>query len=233
MLRRLQHHRPRLLISAVLGLLIYIILLSAALSGSMRFITAWDIAVVVFLVLMLIRTARSTPQTLRFEARLEDERAWVILMLVVVAALASLVAIGSLLHEAKDLTGLAAVVQIGLAAATILLSWLLAHTMFAVHYARAYYDDPPDAQAPAHEEERHDEAANGKIAGGLEFPHEAKPDLWDFLYFSFVIGMTSQVSDVQVVSRRMRRLALGHGVIAFLFNTVILALSINLLAGLL
>ena len=232
MLRRLQHHRPRLLISAVLGLLIYI-LLPAALSGSMRFITAWDIAVVVFLVLMLIRTARSTPQTLRFEARLEDERAWVILMLVVVAALASLVAIGSLLHEAKDLTGLAAVVQIGLAAATILLSWLLAHTMFAVHYARAYYDDPPDAQAPAHEEERHDEAANGKIAGGLEFPREAKPDLWDFLYFSFVIGMTCQVSDVQVASRRMRRLTLGQGLIAFLFNTVILALSINLLAGLL
>ena len=231
MLRRLQHHRPRLLISAVLGLLIYI-LLPAALSGSMRFITAWDIAVVVFLVLMLIRTARSTPQTLRFEARLEDERAWVILMLVVVAALASLVAIGSLLHEAKDLTGLAAVVQIGLAAATILLSWLLAHTMFAVHYARAYYDDPPDAQAPAHEEERHDEAANGKIAGGLEFPHEAKPDLWDFLYFSFVIGCASQTADVETTSAEMRVITLLHGVISFFFNTTVLALTINIAAGL-
>src|SRR5438309_1419820 len=70
-------------------------------------------------------------------------------------------------------------------------------------------------------------------AGGLAFPGEANPDYWDFLYFSFVVGMTCQVSDVEVTGRVMRRLTLGHGIIAFLFNTVILALSINLLAGLL
>jgi uncharacterized membrane protein len=230
MLRRLRHHRPRLLAAAIVGPGVYL-LLPATLSFGMRFIVAWDIAVALFLVLMLILAARATPQTLRLEARLEDERAWVILALVVAAALASLVAIGSVLHDAKDLQGLAAAGPIGLAGATILLSWLLAHTMFALHYARAYYDDPPGTPTPPRRQES--DGKDAKIAGGLDFPHEAKPDFWDFLYFSFVIGMTCQVSDVQVGSRRMRRLALGHGLIAFLFNTVILALSINLLAGLL
>jgi uncharacterized membrane protein len=101
------------------------------------------------------------------------------------------------------------------------LSWGFAHLLFAIHYAHAFYDDSPTAHDPK------------AVARGLEFPGEKDPDYWDFLYFSFVVGMTCQVSDVQVTGRLMRRLTLGHGIIAFLFNTVILALSINLLAGLL
>lgn len=92
------------------------------------------------------------------------------------------------------------------------------HTMFALHYAHGYYRD--DCQD-----------ANLEQAGGLDFPQDTQPDYWDFLYFSFVIGMTCQVSDVQVVSKAMRKLALGHGILTFFFNTVILALSINIIAG--
>ena len=99
-------------------------------------------------------------------------------------------------------------------------SWFLIHTVFAMHYAHGYYHDE-------------DEGPGFASAGGLEFPNEKEPDFLDFAYFSFVIGMTCQVSDVQVSSQGMRRLALVHGLLSFVFNTVILALSINLASGLL
>ena len=99
-------------------------------------------------------------------------------------------------------------------------SWFLIHTVFAMHYAHGYYRDE-------------DEGPDFASAGGLEFPNEKEPDFLDFAYFSFVIGMTCQVSDVQVSSQGMRRLALVHGLLSFVFNTVILALSINLASGLL
>jgi uncharacterized membrane protein len=120
-----------------------------------------------------------------------------------------------LLHEARAASGHLSVELTLLAGATILLSWLFAHTAFAVHYANDYYAD-----------------AAASRPKGLLFPGgHADPDYWDFLYFSFVVGMTCQVSDVQVATRFWRRLVLAHGVVSFLFNTVVLALCINLLAG--
>jgi uncharacterized membrane protein len=102
-----------------------------------------------------------------------------------------------------------------LAGITILLSWLLAHTVFALHYAHEYFRDLAENRPP-----------------GLNFPSEHDdPDYWDFLYFSFVVGMTAQVSDVQVLTQPWRRLVLAHGILSFLFNTVVLALSINLFAA--
>ena len=106
-----------------------------------------------------------------------------------------------------------------LAGITVVLSWLFAHTIFAVHYAHDYYNDlaesrPPGLGFPKQNEEEHED-----------------PDYWDFLYFSFVVGMTAQVSDVLVLTQRWRRVVLAHGILSFLFNTVVLALSINLLAG--
>ena len=107
-----------------------------------------------------------------------------------------------------------------LAAATVVSSWFLIHTVFTMHYAHAYYRDDDD-----------DPSTIG--SGGLEFPNEKEPDFLDFAYFSFVIGMTCQVSDVQISSQGIRRLALVHGLLSFLFNTVVLALAINLASGLL
>jgi uncharacterized membrane protein len=103
---------------------------------------------------------------------------------------------------------------------TIIASWMLVHTIFAIHYAHEYYQPkqtPNDCDTDS---------------SGLDFPDDIEPDYWDFLYFSFVIGMTSQVSDVQVTSRTMRRLSLIHGILSFFFNTTILAMTINLIAGL-
>ncbi len=100
---------------------------------------------------------------------------------------------------------------------TLLVSWLMTHTTFAFRYAHEYYDVDPGTG----------------IVGGLEFPSEKRPDYLDFMYFSLVLGMTFQVSDVQITSRKFRRLAAVHGLLSFLYNTIILALTVNLAAGLL
>jgi uncharacterized membrane protein len=234
-LNRLSHNRPRLFVSLLGGAIVYA-LLPSDLTAPIRFVGAWDLGIVAFLTLVLGMVVRATPQTVRFRARREDEKAWVILVLVVGAALASMIAIGIVLHQAKDLKGWLATGAIALAGLTILLSWLMAHTMFALHFAHAYYGDEPgadDGPPDANDKAAGAETRVGDVAGGLEFPGEKEPDYWDFLYFAFVVGMTCQVSDVQVSSRRMRRLTLGHGLIAFLFNTVVLALCINILASLL
>ena len=105
-----------------------------------------------------------------------------------------------------------------LVAVTLFVSWLMTHTTFAFRYAHEYYEV--------------DDGAAG-ICGGLEFPGEKRPDYLDFLYFSLVLGMTFQVSDVQITARKFRRLAAAHGLLSFLFNTIILALTVNIAAGML
>jgi len=117
--------------------------------------------------------------------------------------------------ESKE-AGLA--LYLPVAVAGILLSWAMVHCMFTLHYAHIYYDD--------------DETDNTRHTGGLEFPSEKNPDYLDFAYFSFVIGMTFQVSDVEISNKKLRRLALLHGLLAFGLNTFVVALTINLVAGL-
>lgn len=98
-----------------------------------------------------------------------------------------------------------------LATATIALSWTMIYVVFALHYAHEYY-----------------RSAKG---GGLNFPDDDKPDYWDFIYFSFVIGMTAQVSDVGITDKTIRRTATAHGVVSFFFNTALLALMVNIAAS--
>ena len=136
--------------------------------------------------------------------------------LITIAACISIVAIGLILQDRGNENSLL-FLHLGLAIMTIVSSWLLVHTIFAQHYAHIYY------QA--------DRTLAESKADGLDFPGEIEPDYWDFLYFSFVIGMTSQVSDVSVTSRQMRRLSLLHGILAFFFNTTIVAMAINIVAG--
>jgi uncharacterized membrane protein len=211
--------RPRLF-AASLGSIVVFLLLPDTVGLPIRFVLGWDLGAAAYIAMTLTMMARS-PQRLRYRAQLEDASKWAILALMVAASLASLLSIGFVLHEAKNQTGWVADEHVLIAGGTILLSWGFAHLLFAIHYAHAFYDDSPTAEDPE------------AVSGGLKFPGEKNPDYWDFLYFSFVVGMTCQVSDVQVTGRIMRRLTLSHGVISFLFNTVILALSINLLAGLL
>jgi uncharacterized membrane protein len=187
-----------------------------------RALGGWDIATACYLVLVFRMMARATPATMRTHAEREDEGRWAILGFGVAAACASLGAIVSMLAGTKDLPSPTAGLHIALAATTVLLSWLFLHTTFALHYAHDYYGSSDDGQG-----------RGARTRGGLAFPDETAPDYLDFLYFSVVIGMTGQVSDVAVSSRPLRRLALLHGVIAFFFNTVILALAINIAASVL
>lgn len=211
--------RPRLLISIGISGLVFL-LFPEWLRLSARIIIAWDSGAICFLVLAWAMITSATPQKMRHRARVEDEGRWTILILVVVAACMSLLAIGFLLKDQKGLTAFILTLHLALAGVTVVCSWLLTHTMFALHYAHDYYRDSDLSSAKSTDKAR-----------GLDFPQEELPDYCDFLYFSFVIGMTCQVSDVQITSQAMRRLALMHGVLTFFFNTVILALSINIIAG--
>lgn len=214
--RRLRQH-PRLAIAAALGILVYL-LLPARIAESMRLLAAFDLAATAFLGAIWIMMARATTADMRRRAQGEDEGRHVVLALSAAVAMAILLSIAIELHGIRDLPPTAAGPRVALAVVTILLAWFFMNTMFALHYAHSFYGD---ADGPADAEAR-----------GLVFPGRADPDYWDFLYFSFVIGMTFQVSDVQIESHRLRRVGLAHGVLAFFFNVVVLALTINIVAGL-
>lgn len=210
--------RPRLLISILVSGLVCI-LLPNWLHLPTRIIIAWNCGVICFLTLAWSMINSATPEKMRRNAQRQDEGRLAILTLVVAAACVSLFAIGVMLKNTKDLSITILTLHVTLAGMTVISSWLLIHTMFAFHYAHYYYRNDS-------------ESANDDNVKSLDFPQENQPDYWDFLYFSFVIGMTCQVADVDITSRITRKLALVHGVLTFFFNTVILAISINIIAGL-
>lgn len=211
--------KSRLLLSIIVFGIIYV-LLPPWMQQPTRLITAWDASATCFLALAWLTMNAATPQKMRRNAQRQDNSRLIIASLVIASACASLLAIGFMLKGSKNIPEWLLTLHIVLSVITITISWLLTHTMFALHYAHRYYRDDKEVSISIH-------------AGGLEFLGEDQPDYWDFLYFSFVIGMTCQVSDVQTKSSPMRRLALIHGVLSFIFNTVILAISINIVAGLL
>ncbi len=174
---------------------------------STKLLVGWDVGVALYLALSLQMALRSSFEKMRSRAALQDEGALAVLLLPVAAAVASLAAIFAELVLAKG-SGHHAL-HVGLAVLTITLSWTFIQVIFAMHYAHEYY-------------------GNGQRANGLQFPGTDKPDYWDFAYFSFVIGMTFQVSDVAVTNRAIRRLVVAHGILSFVYNTAILALTVNL-----
>jgi uncharacterized membrane protein len=184
-------------------------------------IATWDTFVFCVLFLAWLTILTTPVHKLRSRAKEQDVSRLVIFVFVVVAACAALFAVGFLIsvHKAELRGHLTA--HLLLALGTVVFSWSVVHTVFGLRYAHAFYGDSDDPGAD-------------EYAGGLLFPgSEQMPDYFDFAYFSFVIGMTCQVSDVQVTSRRMRRLTLVHSVLSFGFNTVILALLINTVSSLL
>jgi uncharacterized membrane protein len=217
-MRRLLHQlraRPRLLSAAAIGAATYA-LLPTEHAASTRALIAWDVGAVLYLVLALIMIARATVDHMRWRARVQDDGAAAVLFLTVVAAIASLAAIVLELSGMKGLTSSGQVFRIGLVGLTFAASWLLIHTSFALHYAHAYYGHAASQASPP-----------------LDFPGTAAPIYGDFLYFALVIGMTSQTADVAIASTRMRRLVMLHGLVAFAFNTTLLALTVNIAASLL
>ena len=214
--RHMRQH-PRLAISTALGIILYF-LLPAAIGESARLLAAFDLAATGFLAAIWIMMTRATPTDMRRRAQAEDEGRYVVLALSTAVASAILLSIAFALHGIREQPPGDAGAHVALAVVTILLAWFFMNTMFALHYAHFFYGD---ADGPADAEAR-----------GLAFPGRTEPDYWDFLYFSFTIGMTFQVSDVQIESHRLRRTGLAHGVLAFFFNVVVLALTINIVAGL-
>ncbi|GAA0710055.1 DUF1345 domain-containing protein [Dokdonella soli] len=207
--------RPRFNIAATLFVALVVALRMAGIGPTRVVVLAFVLASLVFLGLVAQMFTRSDVASIRARSRKEDQGRWGFLLSGVAVTAVALVALGMELHAGK--TGGAP--QIALAAASLLLSWLFMNTMFALHYAHAYYGDNQRQQP----------------RGGLEFPGQKEPDYWpdywDFAYFAIVIGMTFQVSDVQITDRRLRHIALVHSVIAFFFNVVIIALSVNIVAG--
>jgi len=208
---RVVRGRPRLFASLLVGAVAALVLVVATgWRPATRMLVAWDVFLGLYLVLVIHLMARSTIEHIRQRAAVEDEGQVTILVLTVAAALASLAAIFAELGTTAGVNRPPA--QLGLAAATIFVSWAFIHTIFALHYAHEFYD--------------------ADIGGGLAFPGgEREPDYWDFVYFSFVIGMTSQVSDIGVTNRVIRRIVTAHGVVSFVFNATLLALTVNLAAS--
>ncbi|MGH2564816.1 MAG: DUF1345 domain-containing protein, partial [Ginsengibacter sp.] len=158
----------------------------------------------------------TTSQQIREQSKVQDSSRSLIFVIILISTLASFLAV-LLLLITKEKFKHTESFHLVIAIAGMLLSWFLIHTIFTLRYAHIFYGD--DDEKP----ETH--------AGGLEFPNDKKPDFFDFAYFSFVLGMTFQVSDVQITSKRLRRLAMWHGLLSFGYNTVMIALTINVIAG--
>jgi uncharacterized membrane protein len=204
---RVVYARPRTFISLCVGILVCLLL-----PGSLRLVTrlliGWDALIAAYLVLVYAMMLGNDHQHIRRAAAMQDDGRFVILLVIAVGAFASIAAIVAELGTKRG------VIELTLAIATIALSWAAVHTTFALHYAHDYY--------------------RGSKPGGLQFPsgdtHD-HADYWDFVYFSFVIGMTAQVSDVGITDKTIRRTATAHGIVSFIYNTALLALTVNIAAS--
>ncbi len=205
---RVVYARPRTFFSIAIGIVAFL-LLPDSLRLVTRLLIGWDIFTAFYVALAYVMMFRCDHSHIRRNAILQDDGRFLILLVTALGAFASIAAIvlelGSSHRGATELT---------LATVTIVLSWAAVHTTFALHYAHDYY--------------------RGAKPGGLQFPSGDKPDpvdYWDFVYFSFVIGMTAQVSDVGITDRIIRRTATVHGIISFVFNTALVALMVNIAAS--
>ena len=181
-----------------------------------RGLLGWSVGVALYLGLAWWLCERFDAKKTRERAQVQDEPSMVLFFLMLMATMACVTAIVVMMQQGKSFSGAERTAHIALSVAALIASWLFIQTIFAFRYAHRYYQE-----ALLHEPD----------GAGLQFPGGLDPDYFDFLYYAHVVGMTSQVSDVQVTSREMRRLTLFHGVLSFGFNMLILARSINVVAG--
>ena len=210
-----QDARHRIVISLAVATAVWFAL-SGQLQSSTRCIITWDAFAITVLVLAWLTIITTPPDKLHARARKQDLSHILIFVFSLVTACAGLFAVGFLFFSKQafpDHTHF--LIHLFGSMVAVICSWMLVHTVFGLRYAHTYYGDPDGPAGPI------------SHAGGLEFPGDREPDYVDFAYFSFVIGMTFQVSDVVITSRDFRKLALVHGMLSFGFNTVILALALN------
>lgn len=205
--------RPRLvgsfLLAAVLGFL-----LPDGFALWQKALLSWCAGTAVYVGLISWSMTRASLDSLKRRASALDDSAWVILLIGMVATAASFGGIAALLYGPATPSG-SKLPDAFLAGGTMVLSWFFMQAIFAVHYTHVYYGDE-----------------NGAARGGLKFAGTEEPDFWDFVYFTTSVGATAQTSDTSVESRRMRRIVAAQAVYSFFFNTAVLALAINIAAGL-
>ena len=209
----------RLAFSLLVALILFIISRNYH-SGAVTFMVTWIGFALSSLAFSWVTILTIHPKDISVVASEQDSSQLAIFLLVIAAAFISLFAIILLLQTIPTGSKHGLSYHIILSAASVACSWLLIHTLFTLRYAHLYY-----------RYKTVEDAAEKKFSGGLVFPKESQPDFLDFAYFAFILGMTFQVSDVQITSRHIRRMALLHGFLSFIYNTVIVALSINIISG--
>ena len=210
MVMRIIRGRWRLFLSGLVFLLTIATLLIRGWHWSPGFLIAWDVGVVLYLFLIWRMVAYADTTFIRQSSKLQDVGRYAVPAVTMVGALVSLAAV---FHQLSTGPKCTQPLDLALVAVTLLLSWVLIQTILALHYAHEFY------------------AEHRGSAGGLEFPDGEHPNYWDFIYFSFGIGMTFQVSDVRVTSRVIRKTVTAHGFASFMFNVTLLALSFNIAAS--
>ena len=212
------HPLHRVLISLGLSGLMFLVIQNTTLDVLVRLLVLWDVYVLSYCSLSWVVFFTRTSIEIKKQARKEDGSRIFVYFMIILSSLASLFAV-LLLLMSLDKSDTPAILYAPIAILGMLLSWMMVHITFTFHYAHLYYDDD-------------DEGNSHKHTGGLNFPNETKPDYLDFAYFAFIIGMTFQVSDVEVTSQQLRKVVLLHSLLSFALNTFVVALTINLVAGL-
>lgn len=207
----------KLLISFAIGVIIYFVVNVKHLDALTHLMIAWDVFSLCMITFSWITFAITQSQQIRELAKEQDSSRVLIFVTVLISTFAGFLAVLLLLISKKDYKD-TETLHLIVAISGMLFAWFLIHTIFTYRYAHIFYGD--------------NEEKPNTHAGGLDFPDEKKPDYMDFAYFSFVLGMTFQVSDVDITSKRLRRLALLHSILSFILNTVMIALTINIIAGL-
>ena len=210
------HSLAKILICLALAIVVYFIVQLKHIDILSHIMIGWDTFGLSMIILNWITFGITKSERIREQAKKEDSSRTLIFFVILIATLASFLAVLLLLvtkHQFKSSESSHLIIAI----AGMILSWFLIHTIFTVRYAHIFYGDA-ETDPKTH-------------AGGLEFPDDKKPDYLDFAYFSFVLGMTFQVSDVQISAKALRRLAMWHGLISFGYNTIMSALTINVIAS--
>ncbi|WP_461453283.1 DUF1345 domain-containing protein [Mucilaginibacter sp.] len=208
----------RLMMAIVVGIIVCFCFWNR-LSAPELALVIWIGCALTIIILNWIIIFTSHPREVKKIAKLQDSSRTFLFVFIIIASIVSLVAIVFLLKSPKGISETSKNEHILLAMGAVAVSWWLVHTVFSLRYAHIFYDTDTDD-------------GGTKKGGGLDFPDTKDPDFLDFIYFGFVVGMTFQVSDVQITDRNIRRLCLLHGLISFAFNTAIVALSINVISGL-
>ena len=209
---------PRVRLFAAILIAIAILSLTWPFGNELRVLLAYDIGMATYIALIVVRMVLADAESTRMIAEKKEHQNLLVLVLAVILTACSLVGVGMMLYRSRQWSPLIANLNLAVSLLAVFQSWFLLHTLFAIHYARMYYDPRIRREEPTG-------------PGPLEFPNDELPDFLDFMYFSFTIGLCYQVSDVTIRNRHVRRVALAHALLSFMNVTVILGLLMSIISN--